>query len=200
MKAVVTGAAGGIGRAIVVALQTAGWEVGGLDLPVDVTDYGQVYRFFARQGQINALINGAGICQQKDFDAQSYEEYSQIVQVNLLGLMNCCHAAIPHLAGGDIVNIASRSGAYGHPGLAAYCASKAGVMGFSEALALDLRELGIRVAYLMPGTVATGLGGIHEPDDRQIAPENVAEAVLDILMMQRRTSFGRVELKPSFPK
>ena len=98
------------------------------------------------------------------------------------------------------INIASRAGAYGHAGLAAYCASKAGVMQFSEALALDLRPLGIRVGYIMPGTVATGLGGVHPIEDWQIPPDDVGRAVVAMWNMPRTSALGRVEIKPSMLK
>lgn len=202
LKALVTGGHGGIGRAICDELK----RLANFDICYsfdaengnDVRNYNQISLHLRALGKINLLVNCAGVCQQRNFADMLPEDYVRTVDVNLLGTMNACHAAIPYLAGGDIINIASRAGAYGHAGLAAYCASKAGVMQFSEALALDLRSRGIRVGYIMPGTVATGLGGVHAIDEAtQIPPRDVARAVVHMWNMPRTSALGRVELKPS---
>ena len=204
IKALVTGGHNGIGAAIRRALLAQNFDVvysydNSEVESHDVTNYNVIQHYMLSIGKIDLLVNCAGVCIYSPFQDTAPGAFKKQVDVNLIGLMNVCHAAIPYLKGGDIVNIASRAGAYGHAGLAAYCASKAGVMAFSEALALDLRPLGIRVGYIMPGTVATALGGIHEIADWQIQPEDVGRAVVNMWNMPRRASLGRVELKPSFP-
>jgi len=204
IKALVTGGHNGIGAAIKQSLiERANFDIVysfDLESGNDVRNYDQFSRHMAAIGNIDLLVCCAGICIYKPFDEMGLDEFARTVDVNLLGVMNCCHAALPYLKGGDIINIASRAGAYGHAGLAAYCASKAGVMAFSEALALDYRKHGVRVGYIMPGTVATGIGGVHPIEDWQIQPEDIGRAVVNMFNMPRRTSLGRVELKPSFPQ
>lgn len=203
MKAVVTGTSkpDGIGAAICAALRANGFHVFGMDKNdgVDVRDYANVRRFMSEVGPFDVLVNNAGIAIQKPFERFTPDDWAETLGVNLTGVYNCCHAAIPYLTNGDIINIASRSGAYAHPGLAAYCASKAAVMVFSEALGLDLRKFGIRVGYIMPGKVATNFVG--EPKQPwMIAPDDVAETVLHMIRLPRRASLGRVEIRPSFPQ
>ena len=201
IKALVTGGHRGIGLAIRNQLQ----RLANFDLCYsydiesgnDVMNYEQFALHLAAIGKIDLLVNCAGVCISKSFDEMSPSEYMRQVNVNLIGTMNCCHAAIPYLEGGDIINIASRAGAYGHAGLVPYCASKAGVMQFSEALALDLRARNIRVGYIMPGTVATGLGGVHPVEDWQIPPDDVGRAVVAMWNMPRTSALGRMEVKPS---
>jgi short-subunit dehydrogenase len=104
--------------------------------------------------------------------------------------------------GGYIVNISSLAGVNAFAGGAAYNASKFGLNGFSEALMQDVRHDGIRVSYVMPGSVATEFAG-NEPDagaDWKLAAEDVAEAVLDLLRFDPRALPSRVELRPSRPK
>ena len=201
IKALITGGNGGIGAAIKKALSE--WMNVELVYSYDiengnnVCDYDQVQRHIAALGKIDLLVKCAGVCEMIPFADQDTHMYQRMININLIGTMNVCHAAIPYLEGGDIINIASRAGAYGHAGLAAYCASKAGVMQFSEALALDLRPHNIRVGYIMPGTVATGLGDVHPIEDWQIQPEHVARAVIGMWCMPRGSALGRVEIKPS---
>ena len=109
---------------------------------------------------------------------------------------------MPHLrrrGGGSIVNISSLAGKNPFAGAAAYCASKAGLNAFSEALMQEVRYDGIRVSYVMPGSVATGFSGGDESKgaDWKIGPEEVAEVVLDLLRHNPRSLPSRVELRPS---
>lgn len=201
-KAVVTGTSkpDGMGRAIMDLLSDNGFDVIGIDKQngLDVTDFNMMQAALSNLGKIDLLVNNAGIGIQKPFEDFTVEDWNQTVGVNLTGVFNCCKAALPHLHGGDIINIASRSGVYGHPGLVAYCAAKAGVVMFSEALGLDVRKFGIRVGYIMPGKVATNFVG-EEKQPWMIQPEDVAKTVLYMTNLPRRTSLGRVEIKPSFP-
>jgi 3-oxoacyl-[acyl-carrier protein] reductase len=110
--------------------------------------------------------------------------------------------------GGFIINISSLAGKNAFPGGAAYCASKAGLNHFSEALMQEVRYDNIRVSYVMPGSVATEFGGrsakdigINRPgEDWKIAAEDVALVVLDLLATPARTLPSRVEMRPSQPK
>jgi NADP-dependent 3-hydroxy acid dehydrogenase YdfG len=123
----------------------------------------------------------------------------------LSGAFYCSRAAIQRFQkhkSGSILNISSLAGRNPFAGGSAYNASKFGMNGFSEATMLDHRSDGVRVSYIMPGSVDTGFGG-HEPNTKsawKIAPEDVAAIVLAILRMPERTLISRVEVRPSRPQ
>ena len=126
------------------------------------------------------------------------------IDTNLTGVFYYCHAAIPHLrkrGGGWIINISSLAGKNPFVGGAAYCASKAGLNAFSEALMQEVRYDNIRVTCVMPGSVATGFGAQRHADrpDWKIQPEDVGQVVVDLLLMPARSLPSRVELRPSKP-
>ena len=103
--------------------------------------------------------------------------------------------------GGYIVNISSLAGKNAFAGGAAYCASKSALNAFSEALMQEVRHDNIRVSYVMPGSVSTGFAdrGVHGEADWKIAPEEVAEVVVDLVTLNPRSLASRVELRPSRP-
>ena len=104
-------------------------------------------------------------------------------------------------SGATIVNIGSLAGRHPFRGGAAYNASKFGLVGLSEAMMLDLRDVGIRVATVMPGSVATGFAG-RSPDDGEewkLSPDDVAEAVLATVLQRSQALASRIELRPSRP-
>ncbi len=102
--------------------------------------------------------------------------------------------------GGTIVNIGSLAGKQAFPRAAAYCASKFGLVGFSEALMQEVRHQHIRVSYVMPGSVDTSFGGGGgSPQPWKLTPADVAEVVLDVLRQDSRALASRVELRPSEP-
>jgi 3-oxoacyl-[acyl-carrier protein] reductase len=157
-----------------------------------------------RFGGLDILVNNAGIGTFRNVADMSAAEWDQVIGTNLTGVFHCCHAAIPHLrarGGGWIINISSLSGRNPFAGGAVYCASKAGLNAFSEALMQEVRYDDIRVSYVMPGSVATGFGGrgtTGEPDWK-LAPEDVAEVVVDLIAHPSRSLPSRVELRPSKP-
>jgi 3-oxoacyl-[acyl-carrier protein] reductase len=117
----------------------------------------------------------------------------------------CCHEALPHMrrrGGGWIINISSLASKNPFAGAAAYCASKAGLNAFSEALMQEVRYDNIRVSYVLPGSVSTGFGGRGQAGeaDWKVQPEDVAQVVVDLLLMPARSLPSRVELRPSRPK
>jgi 3-oxoacyl-[acyl-carrier protein] reductase len=135
------------------------------------------------------------------------EKWDQVIETNLSGVFYCCHHALPHLSrAGEswIINIASLAGKNPFAGGAAYNASKFGLVGFSEALMMDVRHRGIRVNYIMPGSVASefaGPSGSHGSGDTDwmIQPEDIAQLVLDLLAFPARTLPSRIEVRPSRP-
>ena len=115
-----------------------------------------------RFGGLDILINNAGVGLFANVADMSVDQWRQVIETNLNGVFYCCHAAIPRLrqrGGGWIINISSLAGKNAFTGGAAYCASKAALNQFSEALMQEVRHDGIRVSYIMPGSVATGFAG-----------------------------------------
>jgi NAD(P)-dependent dehydrogenase (short-subunit alcohol dehydrogenase family) len=134
-----------------------------------------------------------------------HDEWDRIIGTNLTGVFNCCKATIPHLrtrGGGWIVNISSLSSTSPFAGGAAYCASKAGVNAFSEALMQELRADNIRVTCILPGSVATGFSGreVGSGDDWKLQPDDVAAAIVDVLSHHARSLPSRVDIRPSKPR
>ena len=131
-------------------------------------------------------------------------EWQRVIDTNLSGVFYCCAAAIPHLkrrGGGWIINISSLAGKNPFAGGAAYCASKAGLNAFSEALMQEVRYDNIRVSSILPGSVATGFGGPGGSGaaDWKIAPEDVADLVIELVTFPSRSLPSRIELRPSRP-
>jgi NAD(P)-dependent dehydrogenase (short-subunit alcohol dehydrogenase family) len=230
--AMVTGGSRGIGLAIATALVREGVQVavtgmsaahlstarskidgagpGALEtLQADVRKFDEVVRAVdaavARFGGLDILINNAGIGIFKDVAEMSPQEWQQVIETNLTGVFNGCHAAIPHMrrrGGGFIINISSLAGKNPFAAAAAYCASKAGLNAFSEALMQEVRYDGIRVSYVMPGSVATAFSSGDESKgaDWKISSDEVADVVLGLLRHHPRSLPSRVELRPSRPR
>jgi NAD(P)-dependent dehydrogenase (short-subunit alcohol dehydrogenase family) len=156
-------------------------------------------------GRLDVLINNAGIGAFATVADMPVERWDEIIGTNLSSLFYCCHAAIPHLrVTGDswIINIGSLAGKNAFPGGAAYNASKFGLIGFSEALMQEVRWDGIRVSYIMPGSVATDFSGTssgEQSDSWKVQPEDVAQIVSDLLAFPGRTLPSRIEVRPSQP-
>ena len=154
-------------------------------------------------GGIDGLVNSAGIGFVKNFEEITPAMWAEIVEVNLTGVYNCCHAALPALKaaaarGGlaDIVNLGSRSGRYSFAGGAGYNTTKFGLQGMTEAMFLDLNRFGIRVGLVAPGTVATGFGGTA-PVDWHLKPGDVAHAVTAMLGAAPGACIDSIELRPA---
>lgn len=158
----------------------------------------------AKFGGLDVLVNNAGVGVGVPIAEMPHDEWHRIIGTNLTGVYNCCKAAIPHLrqrGGGWIINISSLASKNPFIGGAAYCASKAAVNAFSEALMQELRDDNIRVSYVLPGSVSTGFSG-REPGngaDWKLHPEDVAQAILDLLNHPARSLPSRIEIRPSRP-
>jgi 3-oxoacyl-[acyl-carrier protein] reductase len=155
-------------------------------------------------GGIDILVNNAGVGVFAPVSELRPEDWRTVIGTNLDGMFYCTHAALPHLvASGEswIINIGSLAGRNAFPGGAAYNASKFGLIGFSEALMQEVRHDGVRVSYIMPGSVATDFShpSGRGDDDWKVRPEDIARIVLDLLAMPGRTLPSRVEVRPSRP-
>jgi 3-oxoacyl-[acyl-carrier protein] reductase len=229
--AIVTGGSRGIGLAIARALVAEGVHVaitgrsaarlaaaasmiesagpGAVEsLQADVREYDAVERAVAatvaRFGGLDILINNAGVGVFADVASMTPNQWADVIETNLTGPYNTCHASLPHMrrrGGGFIINISSLAGDNPFVNGAAYCASKAGLNAFSEALMQEVRYDNVRVSYVMPGSVATGFSGRAENAgaDWKASSADVAEVVLNLLRQDPRSLVSRVELRPSKP-
>lgn len=156
-----------------------------------------------RQGGLDILVNNAGVGWFGTVESQGHDEWRRVMDTNVTGVFNCCKAAIPHLrrrGGGWIINISSLAGTNPFVGGASYCASKAALDAFSEALMQEVRHDGIRVSYVKPGSVNTGFMGHPDPhNDWKLRPEDVAQVVVDLVSHDPRSLPSRVEIRPSMP-
>jgi 3-oxoacyl-[acyl-carrier protein] reductase len=231
--AVVTGGSRGIGRGIVEALLGEGWrvrfcgrtpehvetarrELGGRfgdavsGAAVDARSQEEVDRFVTgvleREGRIDCLVNNAGLGVFAPVDELSGEQWREVIETNLSGYFYFLRAVAPAMkkqGEGWILNVASLAGKNPFAGGAAYNASKFGVIGLSEAAMLDLRQYGVRVAALLPGSVATGFShpsGGGQPDQSwKLQPADIAAMVLHLLAYPPNALPSLVEMRPARP-
>ena len=229
-SAIVTGSTKGIGRAIAEALLGEGMDVcvsarssdeveravlelGGAGGAVtgavcDVRSYEEVKALVEHTaeefGGVDVLVNNAGIGLFGRVDETSPEDFRAVLETNLFGVFYCCHEAIPQIrkrGGGYIINISSLAGTNAHPQMSAYNASKFALNGFSEAMMQEVRHDGIKVSYIMPGSVNTHFGG-DEPKEEpswELQSEDIARGSLNLLHHDERSLPSRVEIRPSKP-
>jgi NAD(P)-dependent dehydrogenase (short-subunit alcohol dehydrogenase family) len=181
-RAIVTGAASGIGRATADVFAAEGAHVLAVDLPTsaildvhagksrivpvaqDVADEtagdGMVALAVERFGGLDIVVNNAGTGTNQLAEVASLEEWDRVFSVNIRGVFLLCRAAIPQLrtsGAGRIINVASVMATRTDYGLSAYCASKAGVAGLTRTLALELGKFGITANWIEPGAIETGM-------------------------------------------
>lgn len=218
-SAIITGGSRGIGAAAALLLARNGWKVavGCLEHPEkaerlctllsaegheafpfqgDVSSAAEMERLaravLDRWGQIDLLVNNAGIAQQKLFTDITEEDWDRMFAVNVKGVYSCCRAVVPHMVrrkSGNIINISSIWGQAGASCEVHYSAAKAAVIGFTKALAKELGPSGIRVNCVAPGVIATDMNaGLDEKTLETLreetplgtvgSPEDVAQAIL----------------------
>lgn len=230
-SALVTGAGRGIGRAISLALAGAGARVtvvsrtaGELDALVreiegrggravayagDLTRREACDQVVARaveaHGGLRVLVNNAGVGGFASVAETSDEQWEQIFGTNVTAAFRLTRAALPHLGrqGGEIFMISSLAAVNPTANLAAYSASKAALDHFSRCLMLEVRDQGIKVTIIAPGSVDTDFGGPTHRSGRDtswmLRPEDVATAVLDLLRTREDAHASRVEMRPLRP-
>ena len=162
-----------------------------------------VEQVVAHFGQLDVLVANAGLGHFAPIQDLTPEQWQSIIDTNLTGVFHSVKAAIPALKDteGYIITIASLAGTNFFPTASAYNASKFGLVGFTQAIMLDLRHEGIKVSTIMPGSVATEFNN-HNPSDAdawKIQPEDIGQMVADLLRMHPRTLPSKVEVRPSRP-
>jgi 3-oxoacyl-[acyl-carrier protein] reductase len=156
-------------------------------------------------GALDILVNNAGVGLHRNLEETTLEEWNSVLETNVTGVFLCSRAAIPRMrqsGGGYIVNLSSLAGKNAFAGATAYNASKFALNGMSEALMQEIRHDGIRVSYVMPGSVNTGFGSGAGPDPAQVwklSAEDVARVVIDLLHHDTRSLPSAVEIRPSRP-
>ena len=230
--ALVTGATEGIGRATALALGRAGYRIAACartaarvealvaDLrvagiraegaAVDVADAAAVgpavERLAASLGEIDVLVNNAGVLIARPLEELTVEEWDLTMATNLRGLFLTTKAVLPGMRArgrGTIVNVASLSGRNGFVGGTAYAASKHGVLGFSRSLMLEVRKDGVRVIAVCPGSVATAMlqdqPMLKSNPDRILRAEDVADVILQAVRLPERAMLSEVDIRPTNP-
>ena len=224
--ALVTGGSRGIGRAIATELAKAGAtvvlgyrsgaeeaegvaaEIGGRAVQADVSDADDAKRLVDEAGDVDILVNNAGITRDGLLARMPDEDWRVVLDTNLGGTFNTCRAVTRGMMkrrGGAIVNVSSIVGVHGNPGQTNYSASKAGIIGFTKALARELGSRGVRANVVAPGYISTRLT-TELPEELQNAmlantplgrfgdPEDVAGAVRFLCSDAARFVTGEVLL------
>lgn len=155
-------------------------------------------------GQLDVVIANAGVGHFSPIDTLTEKDWKETIDTNLTGVFNTVKASVEALkqAKGYIITIASLAGTNFFEKGAAYNASKFGLVGFTQAIMLDLRKYGIKVSTIMPGSVATHFNN-HIPnaaDEWKIQPQDVGEIIVNLLHMPPRTLPSKVEVRPSQPR
>jgi NAD(P)-dependent dehydrogenase (short-subunit alcohol dehydrogenase family) len=155
-------------------------------------------------GKLDVLVANAGLGYFGSIETLSNEQWLETIDTNLTGVFYSIKASIPSLkeSKGYIITMASLAGTNFFAGASAYNASKFGLVGFTQAVMLDLRSHGIKVTTIMPGSVATEFNNANSKgeDAWKIQPEDIGQMVVDLLKMHPRTLPSKIEVRPSMPK
>ncbi len=156
-----------------------------------------------RWGRLDVVVANAGVGHFAPVDELSESQWHQMIDTNLTGVFHTLKAALPALkeSRGYYITVASLAGANFFASGAGYNATKFGVVGFTQAVMLDLRPYDIKVSTIMPGSVATQFNQ-HQPSEKdawKIQPEDIGALVLDLLQMNPRTLPSKIEVRPSRP-
>jgi NADP-dependent 3-hydroxy acid dehydrogenase YdfG len=239
--ALVTGASSGIGEATAVALAEEGAAVAvvarrrdnlealaqrlgdgrSLVIEADITDQGQaaaaVQQTVSELGRLDTLVNNAGVMLLGPIVGAPLEEWERMVQINVLGLLYCTHAALPHLLAAaegdprsvaDVVNVSSTAGRVARLNSGVYNATKFGVVAFTESLRQEVTARHVRVSVIEPGATATELRLHNRPEIQAemaktfggievMQSEDVANAIRYVVTQPRHVAINEVLMRPS---
>jgi NADP-dependent 3-hydroxy acid dehydrogenase YdfG len=236
--AFVTGGGSGIGAAAALALAAAGARVvitgrrqarldrvvaaieaaGGSalavqsDVSIEEDAFGAVAQAIAAFGQLDILINSAGVNEAGGIQALDLDGWRKVIDINLWGTIYTCKAAVPHLkasGGGDIINISSTAGRRAAGLFASYATSKHGVNGFTESIRQELGNDNIRVTVVEPGATETDIASsvsdpqwaammqAHVSKEGAMKASDIADAILFILSLPRRANVSQILIRPT---
>jgi 3-oxoacyl-[acyl-carrier protein] reductase len=162
-----------------------------------------VQTILSNWGRLDYVIANAGVGHFAPIQTLTSQQWQETIDINLTGTFNSIKAAYESLkeTKGYFITISSLAGTNFFAAGGAYNASKFGVVGFSQAIMIDLRKDGIKVTTIMPGSVATEFGG-HKPSDKdawKIQSEDIGQIVSDLIKMPARTLPSKIEVRPSMP-
>jgi NADP-dependent 3-hydroxy acid dehydrogenase YdfG len=221
--AVITGVSKGIGQATALQLLAQGCRVFGLGrnntithpnftfITCDIRNPKQVEESFNSlftntQNQIHILINNAGLGYFGSLEDMPYEQWNEMFETNVNGIFYCCKNALPVMKKnqvGHIINIASTAALEGMPQVSGYCATKWAVKGLSESLFREVRDFGVKVTCIYPGSTKTDFfrnsPGI-KPHDYMLMPEDVAANIVYAIQMPANFHTVNLEIRPLQPK
>lgn len=157
----------------------------------------------AKWGHLDYFIANAGVGHFAPIQELTPEQWNETIDINLTGVFFSAKAAIPSLTDskGYFITISSLAGTNFFPNGTAYNASKFGLVGFSQAMMMDVRNAGIKVTTIMPGSVATEFSN-HQPSEKdawKIQPEDIGQIVVDLVKIPARTLPSKIEVRPSMP-
>ncbi len=178
-----------------------------IGIECDVRDYESqkesIRKTVEKFGQIDLLFANAGLGHFASIEDMTPEQWNKVIDTNLTGVFYSIKASLDELkkSKGFIITLSSLAGTNFFPKGSAYNASKFGLTGFTQSVMLDLRQHGIRVSTIMPGSVATHFNG-NEPDESdawKIQPEDIGEMVANLMKLNSRTLPSKIEVRPSMP-
>jgi NAD(P)-dependent dehydrogenase (short-subunit alcohol dehydrogenase family) len=178
-----------------------------LDFGSDITNYQEqvnvVDQIINKWDSLDVLVANAGVGHFRPVDELTLEEWNRTIDTNLTGVFYSVKSAVEYIkkSKGYIITIASLAGTNFFESGSAYNASKFGLVGFTQAMMLDLRKYDVKVTTIMPGSVATYFNNHipNEQDSWKIQPEDLGQMVVDLIKMNPRTLPSKIEVRPSFP-
>ena len=163
-----------------------------------------VNQVLEKWGRLDVLVANAGVGHFAPIETLTLEQWQETIDINLTGVFYSTKASLAALTAskGYLITIASLAGINFFANGSAYNASKFGLVGFTQAVMMDVRSAGIKATTIMPGSVATHFNN-HEPSEKdawKIQPEDIGQIVVDLLKMNPRTLPSKIEVRPTMPK